>query len=273
MATALDLANRSLRKILVEASESPLEPDEYQDYYDALNDFMHELEANGIRLGFTTITGGADEVTVPEGAIAGIVANVALEVAPEYGGKVSPMLQMQAQRGLNAIRRLGMRQIRSTYPVTLPRGSGAEGYPSRNSSYYQDEAEGIITLTGNTIATGIAASATAYRVRGDWATAGMKVLRTEVAGRITNPTDQVRYLTAVVNVTATAASAVTGTFILMRNGAEEVQTGSGSLSTTRADVSFSSSVTLQPGEYVELWVQNDTDTTDITVADARLEVS
>jgi hypothetical protein len=51
-----------------------------------------------------------------------------------------------------------------------------------------------------------------------------------------------------------------------------VATTNVALSTTRADGTISSTVILEPGEYVELWVENTTDATDITVADARLEV-
>jgi hypothetical protein len=40
MATVAQVAKASLQRILVQASEAPLEPDEYQDYIFALNNYM-----------------------------------------------------------------------------------------------------------------------------------------------------------------------------------------------------------------------------------------
>ena len=41
MATVAQVAKASLQRILVQASESLLEPDEYQDYIFALNNFVY----------------------------------------------------------------------------------------------------------------------------------------------------------------------------------------------------------------------------------------
>jgi hypothetical protein len=271
MATALDLANRSLKLILVEAADSPLEADEYQDYYDALNDFMADLESRGVRLGFTPVTGPADEVTVPQGAIRGIVANMAIEVSPDYGGKVSQPLVLQAREGMRALRRLGQAPIRASYPPTLPLGTGNDDYPD-SFTHYAGDANGVAWFTGNSVVTDIASASTPVRVRGAWVSDGFEVLQLTSSGRVTNPTGDRVTLTVNAYFTATCASSVSADFILMRNGAEEVATQTVALSTARADGSISSTVVLQPGEYVELWVENTTDATDITVADARLEV-
>jgi hypothetical protein len=86
MATVAQVAKASLQRILVQASEAPLEPDEYQDYIFALNNYMTQLDAQGIVLGYTVVDSLGDEVTVPTGALRGIIANMAIEVAPDYGG-------------------------------------------------------------------------------------------------------------------------------------------------------------------------------------------
>jgi len=273
MATALDLANRSLKLILVEAADSPLEADEYQDYYDALNDFMADLESRGVRLGFTPVTNPADTITVPPGALRGIAANMAIEVAPDYGGKVSPLLVVQAREGMRALRRLGQEQISSSYPTGLPRGTGSESYPFRNLTHYEDHPQGVLAFAGNALVTEIAVASTAVKVRGTWEAAGFEVLQGDSAGRISNGTDTQLAVDVDVAFTATCSAAVTGVFTLMKNGAVSLGTSSVSLSSTRASGTISASVTLRSGEYIELWVQNDTDATNITVADAVLEVS
>lgn len=271
MTTALDLANRSLKLILVEAADSPLEPDEYQDYYDALNDFMAELESRGILLGFTPVSNPADEITVPPGAIRGIVSNMAIEVSSDYGSKVSAPLTAQAQQGMNALRRLGQNPIRASYPSTLPRGTGNDDYPDE-WSHYGEDARGVAWSVGNTIATVITAIDTPARVRATWVTDGFEVLKFTSAGRLTNSSGERLTLQVDCNFTATCTASVTANFILMRNGAEEVKTASVALSTARADGRLTDSMQLQPGEYIELWVENTTDASDITVADVRLEV-
>lgn len=272
MATALDLANRSLKLILVEAADSPLEPDEYQDYYDALNDFMADLEARGIRLGFTPVTGPADEITVPAGAIRGIVANMAMEVAPDYGSAINPSLALQASEGMRALRRLGQGPIRASYHPNLPMGTGNDDYPDQVPSHYDEDPRGVLWMTGNATETNIAASGTPVLVRGAWASDGLEVLRSTVSGRVSNPSSQSHMVTFRVAFTATASASVSGKFILMRNGAEEMTTATVALSATRASGTLSRSLTMYPGDFIELWASNETDATDIVVADARIEV-
>jgi len=272
MATALDLANRSLKLILVEAADSPLEPDEYQDYYDALNDFMADLEVRGVRLGFTPITGSADEVTVPPGALRGIISNMAIEVAPDYGGKVSPVLVQQAMRGMYALRRIGQVPIHSSYPPTLPFGTGNDDYPSLDLTHYSEDVQGVAWFVANTIPTDITTIGARVRIRGTWVSDGFEAMTFTSSGRFANPLSEQVSVSAKLYITATCAAAVDATLVLMRNGAEEVSTTPVALSTTRADASIDANVTLQPGEYLEAWVSNDTDTTDIVVADARIEI-
>ena len=124
MATVAQVAKASLQRILVQAAEAPLEADEYQDFIIAMNNYMLALDAQGIHLGYTAVSNLADEVTVPLGALRGVIANVAIEVAPDYGGVVSDALVMQAREGLQAMRMLGQTIGGTKMPSTLPIGSG-----------------------------------------------------------------------------------------------------------------------------------------------------
>lgn len=272
MATALDVAKRSLKLILVEATDSPLEADEYQDFYVAMNRFMASLEANSIRLGYTPVSGPADDVTVPDGALEGIESNMAVRVAPDYGGRVSRELQAMAADGLHTLRRLGMGRIRGSYPPTLPRGTGNEDYPYLESRQFNSSPEGAMWLAGNTQATVIANVSAPVKVKGAWASRGFEVFLVDVTGRIINPTDEQWICSLRLTATATAPSAVSANLILMRNGAERVATVAASLSTARADAEVAAQVTLRAGEYLEVWVENTTDNANITIADAVLEV-
>jgi hypothetical protein len=124
--TAGQVIKAALQRILVQASEADLEPDEYADAILALNVMMDSWRGDGIYLGYTQVDNVADIVTVPPGAIRGVIANLAIEVAPDYSGKISPELVMQADMGLKVCRKLGQQIIPSQFPSNLPRGTGAD---------------------------------------------------------------------------------------------------------------------------------------------------
>ena len=110
MATVAQVAKAALQRILVQASEAPLEADEYQDFIFAMNNYMAMLDASGISLGYTVVSDLADEVTIPAGALRGLIANMAIEVSPDYGGVVSDGLIKAAREGVKT-----MQAHRSTY--------------------------------------------------------------------------------------------------------------------------------------------------------------
>lgn len=151
MATVAQVAKAALQKILVQASEAALEPAEYQDFIFTMNNFMFDLDANGISLGYTEVTNLADNVTVPVGALQGVIYNTAVLCAPEYDGEVTPMLFRIAEESLKTMRKLGQRIPTSSYPDTLSIGSGNEGnFRYRDSHFFPDqEAEILAETTGS----------------------------------------------------------------------------------------------------------------------------
>ncbi len=158
MATVAQVAKASLQRILVQASEAPLEPDEYQDFIFSMNNYMSELDASGVQLGYTTVSDLGDEVTIPTGALRGLIANMAVEVAPDYNGVISAGLAKAARDGFNTMRLIGQSMGKSRYPCTLPIGSGNENndfglsghfFPDQESSILA-ETTGAIALETNT---------------------------------------------------------------------------------------------------------------------------
>ena len=89
MATAAKVITAALQRILVQGSESDLQPDEYQDAIFAMNNYMLALDADGVSLGYTEVTNLGDEVTIPAGALRGLIANLAIEVSPDYNGTIT----------------------------------------------------------------------------------------------------------------------------------------------------------------------------------------
>jgi hypothetical protein len=158
MATVAQVAKASLQRILVQASEAALEPDEYQDFIFAMNNYMLSLDANGISLGYTEVNNLADKVTIPTGALRGLIANMAIEVSPDYNGTISQGLVLAASEGLKVMRLIGQTIPTTALPPTLPTGSGndtdgggltANYYPYLESQILA-ETTGAIGLESNT---------------------------------------------------------------------------------------------------------------------------
>lgn len=151
MATAAKVLKSALQRILVQGSEADLEPDEFQDAIDDMNNLMLAYDADGISLGYTLIEDLGDEVTVPLGALRGVIANVAIEISPDYNGTVTAALARAAEAGLQTMRKLGQFITPTEFPSTLPIGSGNEGTVTRfsgNHFYPALEAQILAETTG-----------------------------------------------------------------------------------------------------------------------------
>ncbi len=141
MATAARVLKTALQRILVQGSEADLEPDEYQDALFAMNTLLMAWDAEGIQLGYTWVTDLGDDVTVPIGALRGVIANVAIEIAPDFEGQISTALAAAAVKGLRTIRLIGQTMPSMSFPGTLPIGSGNEGDTRYRSSHFYPELE------------------------------------------------------------------------------------------------------------------------------------
>ena len=152
MAKTGTLVKQILSEINVREVESDLQADEAQDTIFALNSYMLALDATGIKLGFTEVSDLGDVVTVPAGAVMGIVANVAIMMAPTFGVSVPQELVVKAKIGLAAMRKLGVSVNPSSYPSGLPIGSGNEYCGDEERFFYNDD-EALETEQGGKILT------------------------------------------------------------------------------------------------------------------------
>ena len=151
MATAAQVIKASLQKTLVQASEAPIEASEAQDFIFSMNNYMLALDADGVTLGYTSVSDLSDEITIPTGALRGLIYNMAIETAPEYGGAVTNEIRIIADQGLKVMRKLGQSMGITSYPSTLPIGSGNEGdftFGSTTHFFPDAEAEILAETTG-----------------------------------------------------------------------------------------------------------------------------
>lgn len=153
MADAAQVTKAILQEILVHGAESELEAVEFQDTVFAMNNYMTALDAQGVQLGYTVVADLGDEITVPAGALQGLISNVAIMVAPQFGATIEQSLIAKAKMGLSAMRELGVSLSPMLYPSTLPRGSGNEGRWRSGRRFYPGVDENTVaTETGNSIA-------------------------------------------------------------------------------------------------------------------------
>lgn len=142
MATVEDVMQSSLKDLIVAGSEASIEDPDAQDYIFALNNFMNAQIADGLNLTWTTVTGLTDTLvltnsagtSVINGALSAIAANVALEVAPQYGAPVQGELARKARAGLQLLAKIGKGSLAAKKPDTLPLGGG-----NQRGTYSNDE--------------------------------------------------------------------------------------------------------------------------------------
>jgi len=152
MATAKEVITDALEDIGVVSAEEPLESDDGQVTKRGLNDMMTMWAAQGINLGFTIVSDLGDDITVADGALAGVKANLAIFIAPKFKADVTPSLVLKAKNGMDAILNLVVTPIGMEYPDILPKGSG-NTYPGVYSdTFYTERNAEIVTETGGAIA-------------------------------------------------------------------------------------------------------------------------
>ncbi len=269
MATAIYVAERALKLILVQAADAPLQADEYADFYSAMNDYMADLKGQGTDLGYTAVSAGSDLITIPDECIRGLIGNMAVEVAPDYEKEITPALNRMADNGLKTMRRIGRKRTQVAYPPTLPRGSGRDWNTYNDFAFYGQQARARLTLTNNNLATTIAAVDTPVRINGQWVSVEAMNYLGNITGRLTNSSN------LAIDYDFKATLEVTGgsdcTLHLYENGNESLKTVSGVAN--GSDIFLAHTSTLLPNEFLEIWIENDTDDTDLTVRDCQMVVS
>jgi hypothetical protein len=266
--TAGDVASRALKMILVEAVDSPLEPDEYEDALDAMNSYMAALDADGIRLGYSRVCNVSDIVTIPDGAIRGLAANLAIELAPMFGGKVSATLIKQASEGMKTLLKYGVKIGQTRYPASLPFGLANDCY----DTYTQQAQNAQITIAGNRRETVCEVEGGAYKAQGFWTIGQFSGLTPDISGRITN--NGVRQtVTIEAELILTAADDILNAVIGFAKNAQIVMYTEAELSTSPATVLINGTVDLEPGQYLDLVVADTFTTTNITLTDGVVRLT
>ena len=149
METAQVVVTDILQEILVQASEQSVQSVDFQFVVRYMNRFMAELAVT-TPLGYTKITGPTELVTIPDGAMNGLIFNVALLVTTSFDITPGPFLASNAEKGLKAMRKLSRNLVSTKHPSTLPIGSGNED-TFRSNHFYPGEEDTILTEQNGSI--------------------------------------------------------------------------------------------------------------------------
>ena len=158
METANVVVKDILQEILVQAAEMPVQGVDSQTCIRYMNRYMTQLDADGISLGYNKITNIADNITIPDGAMNGLIYNVALQIISSYDIQPSQSLMMKADSAYKTMLQIAVQPIPTQLPNTLPIGSGNEGdtirtvhfYPGQEDDQIELEQQGYIQLESNT---------------------------------------------------------------------------------------------------------------------------
>lgn len=152
--TAGDIIKDALGEIVVLGAEAPLEAVDAQAGIRYLNRMMAAFDADGIDLGYTEVSKLSDIITIPAGAIAGAVSQLAVMLFAQFNqGEMIPAdLVARALSGKNTMRNLAVNIGASEYPDTLPIGSGNEGDDTaRDTHFYEDLESTILAETNGSV--------------------------------------------------------------------------------------------------------------------------
>jgi len=152
MTTAAEIIGDALQELVVQAAEAPIEASEAAYAIRAMNRFMFKLDADGVALGYTVVSGLADLITIPPGAEQGLVMNLALIISGQFGTVPSADTRVAAKQGMETMLKLADLIPTGSYPSTLPIGSGNEGrHNHANRHFYAGSEEQILAETTGAI--------------------------------------------------------------------------------------------------------------------------
>lgn len=277
MTTASEVITAALGLTLTRAGDIPLEANETEQGLFQLNNMMSSWN---LALGYTKVSSTSDTMTTPDYAIDAIVQNLAVRLAPSFGGLVDADLRENARQSKKDMLRQVVKIGPAKMPRTLPRGTG-NTRAFRDSRYYHPvvqaaPTDGLLTMSSNATETTITTASVPVLVSGTWDVVSTHQMDGTAAGRLTYlPTD-----TALVEVTAKATILMASsgpkvvTAFLAKNGVVIAANGSFTATDTLSrDIEIPWSVELSQNDYLELWVSNTSDTVNLVVSDAELRIN
>jgi hypothetical protein len=144
METADVVIKDILQEILVQANEQQVEAVDFQFVVRYMNRYMAQLSIT-TPLGYTKVSKPTDYITIADGALNGLIFNVALRIVTSYDIQPGQMLLMNAKDGLETMRKISRNKVKTKHPSTLPIGSGNEDYLNYSRFYAGVDEDALLT--------------------------------------------------------------------------------------------------------------------------------
>lgn len=159
MATKGELAQRILRLIGVNTRFSEADPEEVQDVITYMEDWLASENGLGGQLGYNFASDDydpTDDSGLPDWAVKGVTASVAIYVCPYFDKPIHPGIQRNARTGMQTIKANTTAVKTVQRPNTFPYGSGnnrlysnkfyrKEDRIQTEADFLEDDGEDIIT--------------------------------------------------------------------------------------------------------------------------------
>lgn len=154
METAGDIVKDALSEITAYGAEASIEAVDSQLAIRYMNRMMAAFSVDGIDLGYTNVDSLGDDITVADGAIEGIVAQLAVRLWDQFNEDampVPPTLLARANSAKETMRGIAVNIGASEFPNTLPIGSGNEGTTLNDNHFYSDLEEEILAESNGSL--------------------------------------------------------------------------------------------------------------------------
>lgn len=140
--TKSDIIRQALSKLGITGYDYDIDPEEVTTALIELETMMAEWDGQGIRVSYALADSpeeakGEDNAGIFDWSRHGIVANLAVRIASNYGKEVSQSLALTATQALNRILTANPVLPHVQYPNRMPRGSGNTLRRGRIDRFYK----------------------------------------------------------------------------------------------------------------------------------------
>ena len=271
MATAEEIVSDGLALILVDEANTALEPNELAIGVRFLNDYCAEKFDSGIDFGYRPVSAPDDLVTSQTSVNRALKKILAKELGPVFGIPVSPDVHMGARDAEKQLRANFMRRPRSRMPSIVPMGTGRRGSSTGGRTFYPfslpiaflrlDSSE---TVTISTINTPVQV--------GGWTIVQTNNVTATAAGAIQVLSET--YLSMIeASLTVSAASGDKFTFYVAKNGAILQQSKLEFDADVDQNILVKWPETLRRDDTITLLVENNSDTTNLTITNGHFRIT
>ena len=126
MTTALQIVNGAAEHINVRTAETDLEPFEFQQILDNMNDMLSEWADIGLTPAFSRVSSSTDTVGIDDNAVGAVKYALAVRISPAFTKPITQGLILNAQTTLSRLQSSQIFIGKVAFPDTLPTGSGNE---------------------------------------------------------------------------------------------------------------------------------------------------